>query len=840
MRHVTAEELRTALTLAARRPPARQALAHLVRAVPVPRITESMTAWSEQSGGADAADSTWALAELLAGEAVNRPEFAGELRRWHAEVLAAEEPAEEAPAAEQPADSPGRTAARPQVANSIGTSARVVGPVVQARDITGGVHIHPVLDPTAARAPAVPRQVPPLPGHFVNRRAEQAALDRLVGSSPGGSTIAVVSGPAGIGKTALARHWLLGRTDSFPDGQLYADLRGHSADGPARPGELLTELLRSFGHERVPAELNEQAALWRSVTADARIALLLDNALSAAQVRPLLPGSTVAFTLVTSRNRLTGLGLEGASFVSLDVLPTGDAMELLSRRVGADRVRREPEAALVMAEACAGLPLAVCVAGARAASRPRQSLEVLARALSGNEGEGPLEALRMGGESAVRAALQESYRLLGTQLARSYRYLSLAPVPVLTPAVAAALCDVDGDAVDRLLDELVEVHLLEDLGPDPRTGLDRYRFHDLIRAHARERAADEETTEDTDRAVRRVVDFHLAAATAAEALLSPSHRTLRRDYAGQTAAPPFTDAPGALRWLDAERARLMAVLRTAVARGWDATAWQLADALWPLFLRLRPYDLWIEAHEMGLAAARRIQDRAGISRMLTSGGAGLRNVGRYEEALTWFGQALDVAREDVTALEAQVADRSTELTAARRNEAQALHGLGQTHRLAGQLDLAREYFTRDLALREQIGYRRGAAVTRLCLGDTALADDRPAEALGHLARARAELLAEDDPYDAARALAFLGRAHARLDDTRHDLAERQLRQAITEFEATGSVHWQARVLEMLGEAAEDRGDLDRARHWYEQSLTRYEPVSEADVRRVGERLRRVR
>lgn len=427
MQHVTAEELHTALASAVRRPPSQQALAHLVRTLPAPAIAESVGAWIERGGGAGTADGVRALAELLAGEAVNRPEFARELQRWRADVLAVE-------AVDR---------SRPQVANSIGTSARVVGPVVQARDIAGGVHIHPVVDPSAVRAPAVPRQVPPAPGHFINRHAERAELDRLARSSTDGSTIAVISGPAGIGKTALACRWLLGRADTFPDGQLYVDLRGHSAEGPARPGELLTELLRSFGHERIPAELNEQAALWRSVTADARIALLLDNALSAAQVRPLLPGSTVALTVVTSRNRLTGLALEGAAFVSLDVLRTGDSMELLSHRVGADRVRQEPEAALAMAEACAGLPLAVCVAGARAASRPRQSLAVLARALSGGEGRGPLEALRMGGESAVRAALQESYRLLEPQLARAYRHFGLAPVPVLTSAVAAAVCGVE-------------------------------------------------------------------------------------------------------------------------------------------------------------------------------------------------------------------------------------------------------------------------------------------------------------------------------------------------------------------------------------------------------------
>ncbi|WP_407704480.1 tetratricopeptide repeat protein [Streptomyces spongiae] len=693
------------------------------------------------------------------------------------------------------------------------------------------------MDPSATPAPAVPRQLPPVPGHFINRRHELVELDRLTGASQHGPVIAVISGPAGVGKTTLARRWLLGRAESFPDGQLYADLRGHFADGPARPGELLAELLRSFGHRHIPAELNEQAALWRSVTADAkRIALLLDNALSAAQVRPLLPGSAAALTVVTSRNRMTGLGLEGAVFLPLDVLGTRDAVELLSRRVGADRVRREPEAALAMARACAGLPLAVCVAGARAAARPRQPLAVLARALS-TAGEGPLDALRVGGDSAVRAALHESYRLLEPRLAVAYRRLSLLPVPVFTPPVAAAVCGVGPAAVDRLLDELVEAHLLEDLGPDPDTALARYRFHDLLRAHARELAAEEESAEDLDRAVRRVVDFHLSAATAAEALLTPSHRTLRRDYATEPIPPPFHDAPGALRWLDAERAHLMAVLRTAAERQWHAAVWQLADALWPVCLRLRPYDLWIEAHETGLAAARLDGDRDGISRMLTSGGTGLRNVGRYDEAASWFRQALDAAREDIARLVPHEGRVPKELTAARRAEAQALHGLGQTHRLAGRLDEARAYFHQALTRREEIGYRRGAALTRLSLGDTALAAGRPDEAVPHLVRARADLLAEDDPYDAARALAFLGRAHALRDGTLHTTADGRLRQALAEFERAGSVHWQGRVLEMLGEGAEERGDLERARDFYEQSLARYRPVSEQDRRRLSQRLR---
>ncbi|MGW6460427.1 NB-ARC domain-containing protein [Streptomyces sp. NPDC055078] len=693
----------------------------------------------------------------------------------------------------------------------------------------------------------MPRQLPPVPSHFTNRKRELAELDLLLRSPRGGPVIAVISGPAGVGKTTLACCSLRSLADTCPDGQLYADLRAHSPDGPARPIDILGDLLRALGQEQIPWTLNERAALWRSVTADARVALLLDNALTAAQVRPLLPGSAGALTVVTSRRRLTGLGMDGAAFHPLEVMDTEDAVEILSRRIGTERVRREPEAALAMARASAGLPLAVSVTAARVAARPRQPLAVMAAAL-GEDGAHALDALHVEGEYAVRSALDQSYRLLTPELARGYRRLSLAPVPVLSAPVAAAACTVPTAKANWLLDELAEVNLLEDLGPELRTGLDRYRFHDLIRAHARELAADGETSAHAHGAVTRVVDFYLSAATEAEALLTPSHRTLRRDYAEPVGPPPFADAPGALRWLDAERSQLMAVLRTTVAEGLDAASWQLADAMWPLFLRLRPYDLWVEAHEIGLAAAQRVGDGDGVRRMLTSGGTGLRNAGRHAEAIDWFGQALDAARQEVARLSAggdrcdggaaadEQADR--ELHAARLAEAQALHGLGQTHRLAGRLAEATERFSAALALREALGYRRGAALTRLCLGDVALAANRPGDALPDLVRARADLLAEDDLYDAARALAFLGRAHARHDSSDQRLAESHLRRALGEFEATGSVHWQGRVLEMLGETAEERGDAGRAREWYDQSLARYRPVSESDARRLEERLRR--
>ncbi|MER5986426.1 tetratricopeptide repeat protein [Streptomyces sp. NPDC001787] len=688
--------------------------------------------------------------------------------------------------------------------------AAVTGTFGQACGIHGGARSH-------TEPAATVRQLLPAPPHFLGRERELGTLRRLVGRLPEAPVLAVISGPAGVGKTALASSWLRGLAQRFPDGQFYADLRGHSASGgPARPAEILAQFLRALGQRQTPQGLGELAALWRSRTAGRRIAVMLDNAVSAGQVRPLLPGTETGLVVVTSRFRLAGLAVDGAFFQQLEVLDTEDTVELLSRRIGSERVRREPEAARQVAALCAGLPLAVCVAAARMAVRPRQPLAAMALALGG---EGGLDALRVEGEPAVRAALDASYRLLTPDLALGYRRLGISPVTDFGIRVAAAVCGTGPREADRIVDALAEVNLLEDLGPDPVTGLDRFRFHDLVRAHAGGLAAAHETSDDRRGTARRVVDLYLRTATAAEALLSPSHRTLRRDYASDDdQPPPFTDEAGALAWLDGERLHLMAVLRKAAGLGWDAAVWQLADAMWPLFLRLRPYDLWIEAHTAGLAAARRAGDREGESRMLTSGGTGLRNVGRHAEAVSWFTQAAEAARRE--------RDRVA--------EAQALHGVGQTHRLAGRLAEARSFFGRALELRERAGYRRGVALTELCLGDVELAEGQPERAREHLSRARAVLLEVRDTHDAARALAHLARAHAGVGD--FPLAVRELTRALGEFEASGSVHWQGRVLEMLGETAAERGQDAEARDWYEKSLARYASVSADDVRRLADRL----
>ncbi|MFB7663153.1 tetratricopeptide repeat protein [Kitasatospora sp. NPDC056138] len=321
-------------------------------------------------------------------------------------------------------------------------------------------------------------------------------------------------------------------------------------------------------------------------------------------------------------------------------------------------------------------------------------------------------------------------------------------------------------------------------------------------------------------AVRRAVVWYLAAAGATEEIISPTRRRLDRDLGEGPLGPPppFADEPGALRWLDVEQRHLLTAVRTCAERGWDGLACQLADALWPLCLRLRPYQLWTEVHRIGLAAARRAGHPTGERRMLTSGGIELYNSGEYDMAIHWFEQALAMART--------IDDR--------RTEAQALHGIGQAHHLAGRPAEAVAFFRRALTLREEIGHRRGAALSRISLGDACTELGRPADAQPLLARARADLLALPDRYEAARALALLGRADAALG--RYELADSRLEEAIGEFRACGSRAWEARVFGLLGESALAQGRPDTARERYERALRIYESIPGPDLLRITERI----
>lgn len=379
----------------------------------------------------------------------------------------------------------------------------VLGASIQARDI-GNVHVHRAV----ARLPA-PSQLPPsvrLTGRAADLRAIDAARQNR--------TI-LLTGPAGIGKSALAIAWAHSVRGEYPDGALHADMHGHAPDGPASTSQTLGRFLRALGIHpgQVPADLAESVALYRSLMIDKRMLVVLDDALTVAQISPLLPSSPESVAIVTSRLRLGGLAARGARVVQITRLEADAALELLSATIGDDRTRAEPHDARELVELCGLLPLAICVAGARLAARSQWPVSEMVQAMA-HERE-RLAALTMEGNMAVHSALDVSYSALSPAIGQMYRLMGLFPGTYFESGVAAAAAGVPRADARRMLEVLTDANLLDEAADG------HYRFHDLTRLHAREMADRHDPAAVRDEAIRRMLDWFLAATGSACRLILP-------------------------------------------------------------------------------------------------------------------------------------------------------------------------------------------------------------------------------------------------------------------------------------------------------------------------------
>lgn len=488
--------------------------------------------------------------------------------------------------------------------------------------------------------PAVPAQLPRMPGDFLGRATEIDELAVLLARREC-VPVGVVTGPGGIGKTALALRTAHRISHLFPDGQLFVDLHG-MGDVPLRPVDVLGRLLRDLGvaPERIPVDPDERAAAFRTVLAGRSVLLVLDDAADAAQVRPLLPGCAGCAVLVTSRRTLAGL--EGGTPLVLAGLPDADARALFAGLVGGRRAAAEPEATATVLAACAGLPLALRIAGAKLVVRPAWPVGWLAAQLADRAGR--LSVLTAG-DLAVPATFQVGYDHLpagddpACSPARVFRMLALPDGPTVGLPAVAALLDRPIPVVEHVLDVLVDNHMLESPAPG------RYRCHDLLRSFAADRLATEPMPEQ-DAAIRRLLHWYLHTTHAAHLVLEPRRDPLPLPDppAGR---PPlsFVDHAAGMRWYGEELANLVAAVRQADQLDEPQVAWQLAYTLAGYFVLREPVAEWIGTHRVALAAARRTGDPHAVGQTLNDLATGYYRALLLDDAVDAYTEALGLARQ---------------------------------------------------------------------------------------------------------------------------------------------------------------------------------------------------
>ncbi|MER7418964.1 BTAD domain-containing putative transcriptional regulator [Micromonospora peucetia] len=638
----------------------------------------------------------------------------------------------------------------------------------------------PVTAPTAISQPErgrpaaptptkpVPAQLPASPHAFTGRTTELDQLYGLLEAAARADTavVAVVSGIAGVGKTALAVHFARLVVDRFPDGQLHVDLRGfHPTGPPLDPGEAVRGFLAAFGvpAQQMPEGLAAQSALLRTLLAERRVLLVLDNARDSRHVRPLLPGGPGCLTLITSRSRLTGVvATEGAHPITVDPLPLGDAHRMLIRRLGTARITAEPAAVTTIAARSAGLPLALAIVASRMVSHPHFSLRAIAEELE--LAHGGLEGFTgMDAETDVRSVFSWSYRALSSPAARLFRLLSMHPGPDLGAVAAASLAGVPPGRVRPLLAELAYAHMVTEHTPG------RYAMHDLLRAYAVERTDIEEDSAERLAVAHRMFDHYLGSAHLADLRLHPHRDPIRLPAAvlGVTVAV-IGDRAAAQAWFSQEYPVLINLLRRAGGDGHDVHAWQLGWAMTTFLDRRGHWHDQAIVQQLALEAACRVRDRDGQAR----------------------------------------AHRNISIAHLRRG----LHGE------------AREHLWCAVRLYRGLGDQVGQARTLLNLGTVAEHRGQPRLALRYAEQALRLFRAAGHRSGQANALNNAGWYHIQLGN--HELALHHCQRALLLHQEAGDRYWQAHTWDSLGCAHHHLGRYPEATECYRQALSLWREVGE--------------
>jgi DNA-binding SARP family transcriptional activator/tetratricopeptide (TPR) repeat protein len=670
----------------------------------------------------------------------------------------------------------------------------------------------------------VPAQLPAVIPAFTGRAGDLNRLDALVGGASGCPSVAVVAGAAGVGKTTLAAYWAHRVRDRFADGQLYVNLRGHAPAPPMQPAGVLAGFLAALGvpAAQIPLDLDRATDLYRTMLADRRMLVLLDDARGADQVRPLLPGGSGCVVVVTSRYGLGGLvARDGAAHLVLDVLTPSEAVTLLRHTLGA-RADSESAATAELARLCGFLPLALSIAAANLTLRPGRTIAAHVADLAADD---RLDRLAVVGddETAVRVAFDHSYSALPPEAARLFRLLGLVPGPDFAVSAATALLGADAGPV---LEMLADAHLL--VQPTPG----RYAFHDLLRLYAAERAAGDD---DRDAALVRLFDWYLHGVDAAIRTLDPN--AVRLPLAE---AEPLATAAEALTWLDAELASLVAVARFAVDRGPAWVAWLLTASLRPYFWRRMCTVEWLAMGTAGLDAATAESDLAGQAAATLCLADLHRLHGRYRVAIEHYTRSAEQGRSGgwlpgaAVALGnlgtahfwlgdlPQAAEHYREgLDVAIRSgrtagEANVLGNLGLVDELQGELDRAVEHHSRALALHRKLGARQKEAVNLANLAGTYHQLGRLDIAHDHITQALTLHREVGDRGAEAESLRIL--AGIQLDQGEHGRALDRATEAVALATETGHLPVETNALNTLGIVRLRTGQAAAARTDHEHAL----------------------
>ena len=644
-------------------------------------------------------------------------------------------------------------------------------------NVAGGDQVIVNVGAADLREPVVPGLLPrDVPG-FAGRQGE---LNRLTGRTASGLVVVTaIDGIAGVGKTALAVHAAHRLLPQFPDGQLYADLRGYTeGQSPAEPGEVLEVFLRSLGAraDDMPASAEERSGLLRQLLATRQVLIVLDNARSEAQVRPLLPGTGGSLVLITSRSVLPGLEVDER--IDLDVLPADEATALLAGLIGMQRAAAEPAAVEQVAGWCGWLPLALRISGQLLAAHPAWPVAKLARMLSGERDR--LQQLAAG-DLRVRAAFEVSYQQLAEGDARIFRQLGLHPGPDFDVVAAASLARIEEEAAGLVLDRLVLAHLVTE------DGSGRFGMHDLLRLFARATCHEADDQATRDAAEARLVGHHADLARFLDSCLDPRQR-----QAAEQAGEPLPLMPEALAKFETERPNLLAALGLAVDRGWDEQVVQLGDSMGESLTFLRYLGDLVTVREAALAAARRAGDTPAEGKALDNLGKAYRRMRRYEDAIGCYEKSLAIFRE----------------SGDRYGEGTTLKNLGNAYRELGRFADAIGYYEKSLAIYRESGERHGEGRTLRNLGKAYRELGRFEETIGYYEKSLATFRESGDRYGEGRTLRNLGEACRELG--RFEDAIGFYEESLAIYRESGERHGEGTTLSNLGNAYWDLRQPDRA------------------------------